>query len=281
MSYTTVNDLPERDFSQLLGTENLLLTDPDNSYRVTIETVNAKILELSSASIQTMTNKVIDDVSNFVHANAIHYVAKPMQNISKGTPVNVVPNADTTSVYVDIASSAGTTVGVCEEDMVVGSLGSIMIAGVLSDFDTTTWVENDLLYSSGGVITNVQPTSDSIQFIGYVLNSATLGKILISAADPFPDARQILFSGVASNLESTNVQDAIIEVESRITDMEEVVFQQANAPTTEEGASDGDIWMDTIANTLNVYREYPVNTGVYRWEPLIYKLDDTVDGGSW
>jgi phosphopantothenoylcysteine synthetase/decarboxylase len=156
-----------------------------------------------------------------------------------------------------------------------------MVAGVLTGYNTLGFTEGDLLYAGASVLTNVQPTNEYIKFIGYVLNRAENGKILISNSDPFPDAKQIAYDNTGTELTANNVQDAISEVNTKIATMEEIVFQQATAPTIAEGASDGDIWMDTTTNTLNVYREYPLGTNVYRWEPLLYKWDDTVDGGSW
>lgn len=233
MSYTTINDLPLLEASEITGYENFLITDEDTTYKLSLNVVNEKILELSANTLQSLTNKVIDDVSNFVHANAIHYVGVAVQDMSKGTPVKIVQNADTDSVYVDIAGSNDIAVGICEDGISTGELGTIMIAGVLSSFDTTSWVENDLLYSSGGVITNVQPTSDDIHFIGYVLNSAVDGKILVSASDPFPDARQMIFNVGESDLTSTNVQDVIIEVDSRIKDIEDIVYAPVDTTIVE------------------------------------------------
>lgn len=281
MAYTTITDLQERQLSQIVGSEFLLLSDPSNSYKVTLNTINERLIELSAGTYQELTNKVIDDVSNYVHANAIHFAAKAVGDIDKGTPVVLVSDIDEDFVYVAPCASDDNAVGICEDGLLDGELGEIMVSGILSGYDTSAWLEGDLLYSSNGVLTNTQPSTGKIQFIGYVLNSATNGKILVSGSDPYPDARQILFDNTDTDLTSTNVQDAITEVDSRMTNMEEIVFQQAVAPTIAEGASDGDIWMDTTSNTLNVYREYPTGTGVYRWEPLLYKWDDVVDGGGW
>lgn len=288
MSYTTIMDLPERLQADVQGTEYFLISDPDYSYKVSVNTINQVLLDATSNSYMELTNKVIDNVTNYVHANAIHFVAKPIQNIDKGTPVKLVSDIDDEFVYVDIAGANDVAVGICEDGMVVGELGEVMVSGILNDIDTTGFAEGDLLYAIDGALTNVQPANDKIQFVGYVLNSAVSGKILVSGTDPYPDARQVLFDNTTSDLTASTVQGAFEEVDTRVTvvedavtDLQEIVFQQATAPTIAQGASDGDIWMDTTTNTLKVYREYPLGTGVYRWEPLLYKWDDVVDGGSW
>lgn len=77
------------------------------------------------------------------------------------------------------------------------------------------------------------------------------------------------------------LEDDLENLQGQITDLQEILFQQDTTPTVEQGASEGDIWLDTTDDTLKVLREYPLGTGVFRWEPLLYKWDDTVDGGSW
>jgi predicted RecA/RadA family phage recombinase len=286
MAYTTITDLEERLQPQLLGSEYLLLSDPENSYKATLDTITGLILELSGSSYQELTNKVIDDVTNFVHANAIHFVAKAVQDLPKGTPVKLSANTDTNVVYVDIAGTDDDIIGVSEDGILTGELGEIMVSGILTDVNTSTWQEGDLLYSVNGALTNVKPSTGKLQVVGLVINRAAFGKVLINGY--LNDASQITFNNVGTAITANTVQDAIVQVDSRlqntevaINDLQEIVFQQATAPTLAEGASDGDIWMDTTTNTLNVYREYPTGTGVYRWEPLLYKWDDTVDGGSW
>lgn len=88
----------------------------------------------------------------------------------------------------------------------------------------------------------------------------------------------------AVNVETTTnlrfVSDVEVDtIRGRITELEQRTFQQTTTPTV--GVNDGDIWLDTNTDTLKVYREYPLGSGNFRWEPLLYKWDDTVDGGIW
>lgn len=305
MSYTTITDLPEKLQNDLVGSEYMLLADPDYSYKVSLNTINDTLLQLSAGSYQELTNKVIDNVSNYVHANAIHFVATASNgDIEKGQPVKLVSDPGSDYIYVERATGQyDQVIGLCEDGILDGETGEIMAIGILDGLDTSAFSEGALVYSDLGTLTTIQPTGYNKNFVGFVLNvSATAGKILVTQDDPRVDAIEIFFSGTGSNIVATNVEDALIEldaeaqvvegrvtsvegrvttVENAVTDLQEIVFQQATAPTVAEGASDGDIWMDTTTNTLKVYREYPLGTGVYRWEPLLYKWDDTVDGGSW
>lgn len=82
-----------------------------------------------------------------------------------------------------------------------------------------------------------------------------------------------------------NLENTLNEIETtlsdRITELEQTIFKQTTAPTPAQGANEGDIWYDMSNETFNVYREYPVGSNVFIWEPLIYHNADTINGGSW
>lgn len=90
-----------------------------------------------------------------------------------------------------------------------------------------------------------------------------------------------IIAGVPAITNETIVNLGLDVMDDRITTLEEMTFQQGTAPTIEQGASEGDVWMDTSTDTLKVYREYPVGSGNYIWEILLYKNNDIVDGGTW
>ena len=66
---------------------------------------------------------------------------------------------------------------------------------------------------------------------------------------------------------------------ARITEMEHRVFQQGIEPTM--GVNEGDIWLDSTDNVIKIYREYPADSGSYRWTPLLYTNNDILDAGYW
>ncbi len=82
-----------------------------------------------------------------------------------------------------------------------------------------------------------------------------------------------------------NLENTLGQIETtlsnRITELEQTIFKQTTAPTTAQGANEGDIWYDMAHETFNVYREYPVGSNVFIWEPLIYHNADTINGGNW
>lgn len=83
--------------------------------------------------------------------------------------------------------------------------------------------------------------------------------------------------GLSSRLDAMDVLDQSFE--SRISELEKTFFKQPTAPTDIEGRSVGDIWYDTLNDTISVYREYPSGSLTYSWTELVF--NDTVDNGAY
>lgn len=87
--------------------------------------------------------------------------------------------------------------------------------------------------------------------------------------------------GLQDILDSIIDEDLANSLINRISELEQTIFKQSTAPTVAEGANEGDVWYDTANDTFNVYREYPVGSNVFIWEPLIYHNNDNINGGTW
>lgn len=216
MSYTTINDLEEKNIGNLIGTEYLLITDPDTSYRVSIDTLNDRLIELSAGSYATLTNKIIDDVSNFVHANAIHFVATAVGDIPKGAPVKLVQSNVVDAVFVTLATlNDDTIMGICEDGLIDGQLGEVMVLGILKGIDLSAFTEGDMLYYQSGVLTNAPNSQVKSQVIGYVLDANAAGRILVTNTSSNVIAKNINYDNTGSTLVATDVQTAIDELSNR------------------------------------------------------------------
>lgn len=71
-----------------------------------------------------------------------------------------------------------------------------------------------------------------------------------------------------NGLVSKNVQDAISEISDNL-------FQQGEEPTV--GVNEGDLWYDTINDTLMVYSTID---GSSSWAEVVMQNQGTVDGGE-
>lgn len=216
MSYTTIIDLDEKLINDLIGTEYLLITDPDNSYKVSLDTLNDKLIELSSGTYAELTNKVIDSVTNFVHANAIHFVATAVGDIPKGAAIKLVQSDVIDAVFVTIATSNNDTIiGICEDGMVDGQIGEVMVMGILKGVDVSAFTEGDMLYYQFGVLTNTPDTKVKSQVIGYVLDANAAGRILVTNTSSNVIAKNIGYDNSNGTLNATDVQTAIDELADR------------------------------------------------------------------
>lgn len=237
MSYLTIQDLPEILIQDLVGSDYMLLSNIDNTHKITLDTLNETIFSLAGSTYQELTNKVIDNITNFVHANAIHFIAEAVQVIPKGTPVKLVTNPGLNTVFVDIATNdSDEIVGVCEDGLGANELGEIMVAGILTEYDTSAWNENDILYYQGGLVTTSPNSLISSQMIGFVFNSdITEGKILITNKSSSILAVNIAYDNAGTNLSATNAQAAITELDSdlgsintRVTTIESTAIFNGN-----------------------------------------------------
>lgn len=216
MSYTTIIDLDEKLVNDLIGTEYLLITDPDNSYKVSLDTLNDRLVELSSGTYAELTNKVIDSVTNFVHANAIHFIATAVGDIPKGAAIKLVQSDVIDAVFVTMATSNNDTIiGLCEDGMVDGQIGEVMVMGILKGVDVSPFTEGDMLYYQFGVLTNAPDTKEKSQVIGYVLDANAAGRILVTNTSSNVIAKNIGYDNSNGTLNATDVQSAIDELADR------------------------------------------------------------------
>ena len=151
---------------------------------------------------QTLTNKTIADLSNTVMADALHIGAKATEAISKGQAARITGyNLGTGDLEVALAdqSLGQVATGIMAEDVTVGQVGMLHFTGVITDMDTSSWNEGDILYvNGGGTLTNVEPTTGIKQPIAYVLRkNANNGAIQLNATYPKQDADDVAYD--ASN----------------------------------------------------------------------------------
>lgn len=271
-SYTTVYDLPERLKASLTGAEWSLLTEPDGSYKVSLNTLSEHLLDTSAERFEELTNKIIDDITNFIYANAIHYVATADSDITKGTPVKLVSSVDSPDVHVDIATGNDIVLGVAEDDILTGVSGSFMVSGVLITHDTSSYTEGDILYFQNGATTTSPDPTLPAQRYAYVLNShATEGKLMITNTENINRAQDIYYDNSNSDLVNTNVRTALDELAGRVQELEYTIFKGTSAPVT--GLTEGDIWFNDTTKEMQIYRNAA-------WSKFLF-ADDVIDGGSW
>lgn len=87
-----------------------------------------------------------------------------------------------------------------------------------------------------------------------------------------------LINDTSTDVNHTWSAQKLNSVNNRLIELEQTTFKGDVTPST--GVNQGDTWYDTLNDVFYVYREYPVGSASFRWEPLIFKYDDTIDGGA-
>jgi len=212
--YSSIEDLDEKYNNDLIGTEVLLLVGENESNKVSLTSLSAKITELGGADYNEFRNRIISDISNIVHANALHFEGVPYAvNINKGDWVKLRPDVENDVVYVEKALANEDIIGVCTLNTLTGTPAAIMTHGILKGIDTTTFAEGDLLYFQDGVLTNSPDFKTKNQLVATVLDSALDGRILIDLNNNH--ASTMMYDNSDGNIASNTIQTALDELGAR------------------------------------------------------------------
>jgi len=144
----------------------------------------------------TMTNKTLNDITNFIGANHIHYKVKATEDLVKGDLVKVTgynAGEDATEV-AKVTATTDVVFGIVENDMLNETFDKITQNGTVDGLDTSLYPENTILYSNGtGGFTDVQPTTGYYQALALVLKSnANVGAVYFVASEPVRSNGQLL-----------------------------------------------------------------------------------------
>lgn len=74
-----------------------------------------------------------------------------------------------------------------------------------------------------------------------------------------------------------NLSFDFTDINNKLYELEHRFFQQDDEPS--DGVNLGDVWVDTKTNTMRIYRESPIGSNIFAWDPLFFKNNDTIDGG--
>ncbi len=182
-------------------------------------------LTLTEVSVSTLTNKTIDNISNTIGANHIHY---PVRNVS-GSTINAgaVVTAHGTQGGTDYIEITPVTdpqtqiaLGILHGTVSNNGTGLCMNTGVSTDvINTSGWAVGTILYpNSSGGLTATKPTSGVYQACAVVLRShATQGTMLIEFTEPKYLASTTLagYAQLNDTLTSTSTTQALTAAQGK------------------------------------------------------------------
>lgn len=148
-------------------------------------------LTLSANSEATLINKTIDDISNTVGADHVHYKCR---NTSGTTiPRGVVVTAQGTQSDTDYIEIVPVTdpqtqiaLGITHTELSNNGTGLVINTGVVDSTNTSTWAVGTILYpNSTGGLTSTKPTAGRYQACAVVLRQhSNQGTLLCEFTEP-------------------------------------------------------------------------------------------------
>lgn len=139
----------------------------------------------------TLTNKVIDSITNHVGSDHIHYKVKATTTITKGQALKAVGYSPG-ELAIDVApvsSASDVAVGIAYVNLNTGEFGPAINTGLVTNVKTdyAGWAIGDILYpdpATGG-LTKTKPTSGLYQACAYVMRvNANVGVLLVEFTEP-------------------------------------------------------------------------------------------------
>lgn len=156
----------------------------------TIET-GAQVNTVTPTNIATLTDKTIDDISNNVGANRVHYKVKNMtgSTLANGTVVKVAgyEAGEETIRVTPTTSTNDVAIGIIHGSIAKGEVGLVVNTGVATGINTTSYTAGDVLYQNGsGGLTHTKPTTGTYQAVAVPLNAKVNGALLVEFTEPNP-----------------------------------------------------------------------------------------------
>jgi len=198
-----------------------------------------------TATTLTMTNKTIDDVSNLIGADHVHYKIKANEALTKGDALKYDGwNLGESAIEVVKPTSAqDVVIGFVNEDVSSGSFGLAINTGAVGDFDTSAYSDGAILYSDGsGGLTGTKPSTGYYQELAFVFRSNLNNGVLLVECTATKDASaETKLDGIealADVTDTTNVTAAGALMDSEVTNLAQVkAFDATDYATAAQGTT--------------------------------------------
>lgn len=178
---------------------------------------------VGTVETQALTNKTMDDISNWIGANHIHYNIKALENLPAGAVVMGMgynSGEDVFEVSKWTVASGKPALGMNHHTLLTGEIGFIAQSGQIKDIDTSLLTVGTVYYpADGGLLTATKPTTGSYQAAVYVLRShSSQGAVTVNFAAPISIASttQAGYVQLNNTLTSTSTTEALTSAQGKV-----------------------------------------------------------------
>ena len=211
-------------------------------------------LTLTASSVSTLTNKTINDVSNNVHANALHYAIKANEPLVRGDVLAAVDTLGDGTIIVKKRNLASEpAIGISDGNYSLNEFGKALTVGTYKNYDSTGLSVGNILYpnTSGGFTTTptIAPGNYNQQCAYVAEINGGNAQLVINFHSGHDSASLVSYDGTTSGLSATTTQDAIDEVEGRLDTAESKLGGIEVGATADQTASEIETLYEGIANT--------------------------------
>lgn len=182
-------------------------------------------LVLTAGSISTLYNKTIDDISNNIGADHVHYKVRNASGsvIAIGTVLAASgsqPGTDYIQVVPVTDPQTQIAIGIAHTTLENNGIGLALNTGVKDDTDTSAWTVGTILYpNTTGGFTSTKPTSGRYQACAYVLRQhSSSGTLLCEFTEPklIASTTQAGYVQLNNTLTSTSSTQALTAAQGKV-----------------------------------------------------------------
>lgn len=292
MSYTTVSKLQQLSKASLQNSDYLLISSGSKSYKINLEDMKVFMTEQFVLEDWVIENKVIDSITNTIHATAVQYKVKAAEDLERGDIVTMCFFQDE-NLNEPIVRKCNQTqypitpaIGIMYENLYQGEEGAMITIGIFKNINTSQWVRGQELYTGvNGKFTSEKPPVGYIQQKSALVLSVheTEGDILVLFGPPEQQAQDISYnnsiSGLLSNTVSTALDEIFQKCDQELVTLDRILIENNEIQLTQPIQGNGVfntalIWED---QNTNIVEEYTYEQGEF-YDKFIFDNSDNLNG---
>lgn len=229
MAYISISQLDALNKDTLGNEDYLLISSGTRSHKINVQELKVFMTEQFVLEDWVIENKVIDSITNTIHATAVQYKVKAAENLLRGDVVTLCASAEEALLSEPVVRKCVQAnypimpaVGIMQQDLATGQEGAMITIGIFKNIDTSAWPRGTILYTGthGEFTTTKPPVGFVQQQSAFVLNThETDGDLMVMFGPPLEQAQDISYNNsLSGGLISQTVSTALDEIFTKCDD---------------------------------------------------------------